>query len=186
MSKGYEDQIVWDFNVSFPKLRLGNLDAYRDWGHAQDYVKAMYLMLQEDPQDYVIATGKTHSVRDFLREAFHEIGIDNYEDYIVIDPKFYRPCEVEHLCGDSMFAQSSLGWTPQVSFSELVSRMVQSDINNAKEAKKGFSRKYRKVKKRFAGGRDYQDPQYKKWRDEVKRKGQLSMSVARMLIPTSY
>ena len=85
---------------SFPKLRLGNIDAYRDWGHAEDYVNAMWLMMQqEEPEDYVIATGETYSVREFLIEAFNYIGIGNYEDYFVIDPEFYRPAEVEYLRG---------------------------------------------------------------------------------------
>ena len=114
----------------FPKLRLGNLDAYRDWGHAQDYVVAMYEMLQQDvPDDYVIATGETNSVRDFLKEAFNEIGITNYQDYIVIDPKFYRPAEVEFLCGDPSKANTRLNWYPKINFRELVKRMVRSDIN---------------------------------------------------------
>ena len=115
---------------TFPKLRLGNLDAYRDWGHAQDYVEAMYKMLQQDvPDDYVIATGETNSVRDFLKEAFNEIGITNYQDYIVIDPKFYRPAEVEFLCGDPSKANTRLNWYPKINFRELVKRMVRSDIN---------------------------------------------------------
>ncbi len=114
----------------FPKLRLGNLDAYRDWGHAQDYVEAMYKMLQQDvPDDYVIATGETNSVRDFLKEAFNEIGITNYQDYVVIDPKFYRPAEVEFLCGDPSKANTRLNWYPKINFRELVKRMVRSDIN---------------------------------------------------------
>ncbi len=114
----------------FPKLRLGNLDAYRDWGHAQDYVEAMYKMLQQDvPDDYVIATGETNSVRDFLKEAFNEIGITNYQHYVVIDPKFYRPAEVEFLCGDPSKANTRLNWYPKINFRELVKRMVRSDIN---------------------------------------------------------
>jgi GDPmannose 4,6-dehydratase len=127
-----------DFSSSrlsrFPKLRLGNLDAYRDWGHAQDYVEAMHKMLQQDvPDDYVIATGETNSVRDFLKEAFNEIGITNYQDYIVIDPKFYRPAEVEFLCGDPSKANTRLNWYPKINFRELVKRMVRSDINGEKK-----------------------------------------------------
>ena len=121
-------------NFQFPKLRLGNLEAYRDWGHAQDYVKVMWLMLQEEvPDDYVISTGVTRSVRDFLNEAFNEIGIDNFTPYVVIDPKFYRPAEVEYLRGCSNKAKEVLGWQPEISFEELVKRMVWSDINYAKE-----------------------------------------------------
>ncbi len=118
----------------FPKLRLGNLDAYRDWGHAEDYVEAMYKMLQQDvPDDYVIATGETNSVRDFLKEAFNEIGITNYQDYVVIDPKFYRPAEVEFLCGDPSKANTRLNWYPKINFKQLVKRMVRSDINGKKK-----------------------------------------------------
>ncbi len=119
--------------ILFPKLRLGNIDAYRDWGHAQDYVEAMYLMVQQEtPDDFVISTGKTYSVRDFLKEAFNEIGIEDFEPYIFIDPEFYRPSEVEYLRGCSDKAEEVLGWTPKVSFPELVKRMVWSDINEAK------------------------------------------------------
>jgi GDPmannose 4,6-dehydratase len=119
---------------TFPKLRLGNIDAYRDWGHARDYVRAMWLMLKQvRPDDYVIATGDTHSVRDFLREAFKIINIDNYEDYIVIDPEFYRPSEVEYLRGIPEKAKLQLGWEREVSFSQLVQEMVESDINGKKK-----------------------------------------------------
>jgi len=120
--------------LKFPKLRLGNLDAYRDWGHAQDYVEAMWLMLQQEaPEDFVIATGETYSVRDFLKEAFNEIGIKDFEPYVVIDPKFYRPAEVEYLRGCPDKAKSKLGWRPTVSFTELVSRMVRRDVNGKEE-----------------------------------------------------
>jgi len=118
----------------FPKLRLGNLDSYRDWGHAEDYVEAMYLMLQQDkPDDFVISTGETHSVRDFLKEAFNEINIEDFESYVIIDPKFYRACEVNYLCGDSTKARKVLGWKPKTSFKELVKRMVWGDINGKEE-----------------------------------------------------
>lgn len=130
----YKTSVVGD---NFPKLRLGNLDAYRDWGHAEDYVRAMWLMLQQDtPDDYVIATGHTHSVRDFLREAFNEIGIEDFEPYVVIDPKFYRPAEVEFLCGRPDKAKDRLGWEPQVSFKELVQRMVWRDIDGQEKRPK--------------------------------------------------
>ena len=120
----------------FPALRLGNLDAHRDWGHAQDYVEAMYIMLQQDePEDYVIATSETHSVREFLTEAFNEIGITNFEPYVVIDPEFYRPCEVDWLLGHTGKARDQLGWRPKVSFQELVQRMVRSDIDAARKEK---------------------------------------------------
>jgi len=136
----FMDNVIIGYNKSkrfgppFPKLRLGNLDAYRDWGHAEDYVRAMWLMLQQDtPDDYVIATGETHSVRDFLREAFNEIGIQNFEPFVVIDPKFYRPAEVEFLCGCPDKAKDQLGWEPKVSFKELVTRMVRRDIHGQKK-----------------------------------------------------
>lgn len=114
----------------FPKLRLGNLDAYRDWGHAADYIEAMYMMLQHDvADDYVVSTGETRSVRNFLKVAFNHIGIENYEDYIVIDPKFYRPAEVDYLRGDCTKIKETLGWKTKRSFEDLVKEMVESDIN---------------------------------------------------------
>lgn len=120
----------------FPKLRLGNVDAYRDWGHAQDYVRAMWMMLQQEtPDDYVIATGETHSVRDFLEEAFKNVNISNYEDFFVIDPEFYRPAEVEFLKGCPAKALEKLGWSPTITFKELVSRMVKSDAKETKQEK---------------------------------------------------
>ena len=110
------------------ELRLGNLDAQRDWGFAGDYVRAMWLMLQqEQPEDFVIATGRTHSVRDFARTAFETAGL-NYEDYIVVDPRFIRPAEVDLLRGDPAKARQKLGWEPNVSFEELVASMVEADI----------------------------------------------------------
>lgn len=121
---------------AFPKLRLGNIDASRDWGHAEDYVNAMYLMLQqEQPQDFVISTGETHSVREFLQEAFDEINIEDFDKYIVIDPKFYRPAEVEYLCGRSTRARDCLGWEPRYSFKDLVKTMVWSDIHGEEKTK---------------------------------------------------
>jgi GDPmannose 4,6-dehydratase len=119
---------------SAPKLHLGNLDAKRDWGHAEDYVRAMWLMLQEDvPDDYVIATGTTHSVRDFLKAAFNKIGIEEYMDFVVQDPKFMRPSEVPYLKGNYSKARVVLGWDPKVDFDQLVSRMVEYDIQQVKE-----------------------------------------------------
>ena len=118
------------YDEGFPKLRLGNLDACRDWGHAEDYVRAMWLMLQqESPDDYVIATGETHSVRDFLNVAFALAGITEWEDYVVIDPEFYRPAEVDYLLGSPQKAKYVLNWSPEISFNELVQRMVENDIN---------------------------------------------------------
>jgi GDPmannose 4,6-dehydratase len=110
------------------ELRLGNLDAKRDWGYAKDYVQAMWLMLQqEQPDDYVIATGETHSVREFLEEAFTYVGLD-WRDHVVIDPKYLRPAEVDLLLGDATKARTKLGWKPQVTFRELVHLMVDADL----------------------------------------------------------
>lgn len=113
----------------FPNLRLGNLDAKRDWGHAEDYVNAMWLMVgQKEAGDYVIATGETYSVRDFLDIAFARVGIDDWGNLVVIDPKFYRPAEVDHLLGIPIKAEKELGWKRKVSFKDLVHRMVDSDL----------------------------------------------------------
>ncbi|MBX3175865.1 MAG: GDP-mannose 4,6-dehydratase [Candidatus Hydrogenedentes bacterium] len=110
------------------ELRLGNLDAKRDWGFAGDYVRAMWLMLQQDtPDDYVIATEETHSVREFCELAFGRAGLD-YNDYVKVDPKFYRPAEVELLLGDCTKAKKQLGWERECSFPELVHRMVDADL----------------------------------------------------------
>ncbi len=112
------------------ELRLGNLDAQRDWGYAGDYVRAMWLMLQQErPEDYVIATGRTHSVRDFARLAFEAAGLGSYERYVVVDPALVRPAEVDMLVGDASKARAQLGWEPTVSFEELVERMVRADID---------------------------------------------------------
>lgn len=110
------------------ELRLGNLDAKRDWGHAKDYVKAMHLMLQlPEPDDFVIATGETHSVREFCELAFSEVGLD-YLDYVSVDPQFYRPAEVDLLVGDYSKAREHLGWEPEYRFSDLVRDMVHADL----------------------------------------------------------
>lgn len=110
------------------ELRLGNLDAKRDWGYAGDYVEAMWLMLQQEkPDDYVIATGETHSVKEFVEQAFNNVGLD-WEKYVVIDPKFVRPAEVELLLGNASKAKRVLGWEPKVTFEELVSMMVETDV----------------------------------------------------------
>ena len=111
------------------ELVMGTLDAKRDWGYAGDYVKAMWMMLQQDePDDFVIATGETHTVQEFVERAFAEVGIDNWNDYVRQDPKFFRPAEVDLLIGDASKAHEQLGWQPEVSFPELVSMMVRHDL----------------------------------------------------------
>ncbi|MGB8267268.1 MAG: GDP-mannose 4,6-dehydratase [Candidatus Velthaea sp.] len=111
------------------ELRLGNLDAQRDWGFAGDYVRAMWLMLQQDtPDDYVIASGQTHEVREFVRLAFEAVDLD-WERYVVVDPRFYRPAEVDLLIGDPGKARTQLGWEPRVSFADLVAQMVRADLD---------------------------------------------------------
>ncbi|MGI9254541.1 MAG: GDP-mannose 4,6-dehydratase [Thermomicrobiales bacterium] len=109
-------------------LRLGNLDAERDWGHAADYVRAMHLMLQQEtPKDYVVATGETHSVREFAEIAFGVAGLD-WRDHVVTDPSFLRPAEVDQLVGNPALARTELGWEPTIVFPDLVRRMVESDL----------------------------------------------------------
>jgi GDPmannose 4,6-dehydratase len=115
-------------------ITLGNLDAERDWGYAPDYVEAMWLMLQqESPDDYVIATGEKHSIRDFLDAAFKCVGIDDWSGYIKQDPRFMRPAEVDVLRGDGSKAKKELGWSPRTNFNELVQKMVKNDLNLLKE-----------------------------------------------------
>jgi GDPmannose 4,6-dehydratase len=110
------------------ELSLGNLDAERDWGYAKDYVEAMWLMLQEDePDDYVIATGEAHSVRELVRVAFEHAGVDP-DEHVRIDPKFMRPAEVEHLIGDATKAREKLGWAPRTTFEQMVKLMVDADV----------------------------------------------------------
>ncbi len=117
------------------EIVLGNLDSKRDWGYAGDYVKAMWLMLQQDqPDDYVIATGTAYSIEDLVERAFAEVGIEDWRNYVRQDPKFYRPAEVDLLIGDPAKARQLLGWEPEVAFPELVSMMVKNDL--ALEAKK--------------------------------------------------
>ncbi|KAA0924657.1 GDP-mannose 4,6-dehydratase [Rhodococcus sp. ANT_H53B] len=112
------------------EISLGNLDAKRDWGFAGDYVEAMWLMLQQDQaDDYVISTGETHSIRELLDHAFAEVDITDWERYVKIDPRFFRPAEVDLLVGDSTKALTALGWKPKVTFPELVSMMVQHDLS---------------------------------------------------------
>ncbi len=110
------------------ELRLGNLDAKRDWGYAKEYVEAMWLMLQQDaPDDFVVATGETHSVREFCEHAFSLVGL-NWRDYVTTDPTYYRPAEVDILLGDATRAKERLGWSPRTSFKELVEIMVEADL----------------------------------------------------------
>jgi GDPmannose 4,6-dehydratase len=116
---------------NIPKLRLGNLDAFRDWGYAGDYVEAMWLMLQQEkPDDYVICTGKTYTIRDFLQKAFNYVGFDSWEEYVVIDPQLYRPAEVDYLKGNNKKAISKLGWKPKYDLDQLVSLMIDCGIND--------------------------------------------------------
>ncbi len=115
------------------KLFLGNLDAKRDWGHAKDYVRAMWMMLQQDEaDDYVIATGETHSVRELLDEAFGHLGLD-WQKYVEIDSRYFRPAEVDLLIGDATKAKEKLGWQPEITFKELVTRMVDADLAELKK-----------------------------------------------------
>jgi GDPmannose 4,6-dehydratase len=132
ITKWLGEFIASDKDKKFPKLRLGNLDAHRDWGHAQDYVKAMWLMLQqENPDDYVVATGNTYTIKEFLEAAFSRYDL-NWEKYVVIDPKFYRPAEVEFLRGSPKKAKEKLKWSPEISFYQLVERMVEHDVAEAR------------------------------------------------------
>ena len=111
------------------KIVLGNLDAKRDWGYSPDYVEAMWLMLQQDtPDDYVIATGETHSIREFLDIAFNQVDLPNWEQFVGQDERYMRPAEVDVLRGDSAKAQKELGWNPTTTFEELVSKMVKNDV----------------------------------------------------------
>ncbi len=117
------------------ELRLGNLEAKRDWGYAKDYVRAMWLMLQQkEPSDYVIATGKEHSVQNLVEIAFGHLGL-KWKDYVVTDPALLRPAEVDHLVGDHSKAKKELGWEPQVSFQELIEMMVEADLDRLKNSK---------------------------------------------------
>ena len=116
------------------ELRLGNLEARRDWGYAKDYVRAMWLMLQQDqPDDYVVAMGETHSVREFCEIAFSHVGL-NWQDFVAQDPAFMRPADVDQLIGNPTKAAAKLGWKPEVSFNELVQMMVDADIEELKRA----------------------------------------------------
>ncbi len=117
------------------KVFLGNLLAKRDWGFAGDYVEAMWLMLQQDePDDYVVATGETHSVQEFTERVFQKLGLD-WKAHVEIDPRYYRPTEVDVLLGDATKARKKLGWSPKVGFEELIDRMVESDLELAQKEK---------------------------------------------------
>ena len=119
------------------ELRLGNLESRRDWGHAREYVRAMWLMLQQDEQeDYVIATGEQHSVRDFVEAAFSHLGL-NYHDHVIIDPQLLRPADVETLLGDAAKARGKLGWSSQVKFKDLVHEMVEADLRLLSGSQRG-------------------------------------------------
>lgn len=123
------------------KLFLGNLDAKRDWGFAGDYVEAMWMMLQqEQPDDYVIATGETHSVREFLEIAFDYVGLD-WKQHVEISERYFRPAEVDYLQGDATKAKTQLGWEPKVSFEELVKLMVDADMEAVRREIEGDTRK---------------------------------------------
>ena len=133
ITKWIGEFVASGMDKEFPKLRLGNLDAKRDWGHAEDYVRGMWEMVQhETPSDYVVATGETYSVRQFLDVAFKHVGIDDWQHLVVIDPEFYRPAEVDYLLGIPAKAKRVLGWEPQISFEQLVERMVDSDVEEAR------------------------------------------------------
>jgi GDPmannose 4,6-dehydratase len=121
---------------------MGNLDAKRDWGYAPDFVEAMWMMLQHDtPDDFVVATGETHSVREFLDTAFAHAGLDP-EEHVEIDAKYFRPSEVDVLLGDPSKAQRELGWTPRVTFDELVRIMVDADVKDIEEQLAGRVTRY--------------------------------------------
>jgi GDPmannose 4,6-dehydratase len=131
ITKWIGDFIKSGSSKDFPKLRLGNLEAFRDWGYAGDYVEAMWIMLQQDdPDDYVICTGETHTIREFLDVAFSHVGIDDWSGLVVQDPEFYRPAEVDYLRGDNAKAREVLGWEPKHSFENLVELMVAHDLEN--------------------------------------------------------
>jgi len=119
------------------KLYLGNLDARRDWGYAPDYVRAMWLMLQQDqPDDYVVGTGESHTVREFVELAFAHAGLD-WKEHVEIDPRYFRPAEVDALCADASKAKRKLGWEPAVTFYELVGIMVDADIRETERQMRG-------------------------------------------------
>tara|TARA_Y100001937_G_scaffold123923_2_gene187723 strand:+ start:3300 stop:4304 length:1005 start_codon:yes stop_codon:yes gene_type:complete len=128
ITKWIGDWVKSGRDPNFPKLRLGNLEAFRDWGYAGDYVEAMWMMLQKDsPEDYVICTGETHTIREFLDVAFRHVDVEDWSNLVVQDPEFYRPAEVDYLRGDCSKANNELGWTPKNTFEDLVKLMVEHD-----------------------------------------------------------
>ena len=131
-STSHNDDYIYcdrDAGNRFPKLRLGNLNAYRDWGYAGDYVEAMWLMLQQDhADDYVVCTGETHTIEEFLDIAFNYSGIDDWKNYVVVDPKFYRPSEVDYLRGDCSKAREELGWKPKYDLEGLIKLMLDAKL----------------------------------------------------------
>lgn len=133
VTKKIVNGVVNIFNRLQSILKLGNLDAKRDWGYAPEYVEGMYRILQQDkPDDYVLATGETHTIREFCQEAFGYLGL-KYEDYVEIDPKYYRPAEVDILQGDASKAKRVLGWEPKVKFKDLVKIMMKAELEDAKK-----------------------------------------------------
>lgn len=129
-----EDYIKCDYTKDFPKLRLGNLDSMRDWGYTADYVRAINMIITHDtPDDFVVATGESHTIREFLDLAFKYIGIEDWSDYVVQDPRFFRPAEVDFLLGDSTKIRQTLGWEPRIHLEDLVRMMIDSDIANEQE-----------------------------------------------------
>lgn len=133
-------------------LYLGNLEAKRDWGYAPDYVEAMWLMLQqEQPDDYVVATGEMHSVKEFVERVFDRLGLD-WRKYVRIDPRYFRPTEVEALCGDATKARTKLGWRPKTGFEELIDRMVQHDLELAQQEKLLVEKSHRVVLRGMSSG----------------------------------
>jgi len=125
-----EQNILGLYDKTFPKLTLGNLDSYRDWGYAGDYVEAMWLMLQQEhADDYVICTGQTHSIRDFLNYSFKYFNIDNWNELVYIDKKLYRPAEVDYLCGKPDKANFKLGWIPKYNLEMLIQLMIEEKLN---------------------------------------------------------
>lgn len=122
------------------KLFMGNIEAKRDWGYAKEYVEAMWLMLQQtEPDDYVVATGETHSVKEFLQHAFEHVNLD-WQKFVEIDPKFYRPAEVDQLIGDSQKARKKLGWEPKTKFQDLVKLMVEADVELLEQSGRNFTK----------------------------------------------
>lgn len=134
VSRKITDGVARIYHRLATELRLGNLEAKRDWGYAGDYIETMWLMLQQEkPDDYIIATGQSHSVKEFAELAFKEAGL-NWEDYVVTDQRFRRPADVEYLCGDASKARQGLGWKPKVTFEQLVSMMVKADLEQVKDS----------------------------------------------------